>query len=144
MGQLVSQVPIVGQDQQTLAVDIEPADVKQSLISYRAPATRDCSGNARGNQVGNGRPALWIIHRDDDAARFVECEVEMPTRRRNASAIDANHVAFGVDPAPQLEDDLGIHFDPALADHDLAGATRADAGLGEDLLEAYALLRLDH
>jgi hypothetical protein len=68
----------------------------------------------------------------------------MPARRRNASAIDPNHVAFGVDPAPQLQDDLGVHFDPTLADHDLAHAARADAGLGEDLLEAYALLRLGH
>jgi hypothetical protein len=146
VGQLVSQVPVVGQDQQTLAVDIEPADVEQSLISCQAPAAQGSSAaiGTRGNQVGDGTPALWIIHRDHDAARLVECEVEMPARRRNPRAIDSNHVALGVDPATQLDNDLRVHFDTALADHDLAGTARADAGLGEDLLEAYALIRLGH
>jgi hypothetical protein len=120
--------------------------MKQSLVPDQAsyPWRSGPSVRAFGEKVGNRTPALRIIHRDDDAARLVQRQIEMPTGWRNAGAVDSDHISFRIDPAALLHNDLGIHFDAPLADQDFAGSTRGNAGLGEDLLEAYACCRFGH
>jgi hypothetical protein len=68
----------------------------------------------------------------------------MPPRRRDTCAVDSNHVTFWINPASLLHHDFGIHLDATLADQRFASATRRDAGLGEDLLQAHALSSLAH
>jgi hypothetical protein len=71
-------------------------------------------------------------------------QISVPARWRDTSAIDSDHVTFRINPSTLLEDDLGVHLNATLADQNLAGATRGDASLGEDLLEAYALGGFGH
>jgi hypothetical protein len=137
VGKLVSEVTVVSQDQQTLAVGVQAADVEKSLLLERPASTF-------GEQVGDRTPAFWIIHRDYDAARLVEGQVKMSARRRDTRAVDSNHVTFGIDPAALLGDDLGVNFHTALADQGFTPPARAYAGLGKHLLEAYTISRFGH
>ncbi len=83
--QPVGEVTVVGQDQQTLAVGVQPADVKQPLGGRSAPT-----------QVGHRRaPALWVVHRGDHTARLVQCEVSTAAEAVGAGAIDSDHITSG-------------------------------------------------
>ena len=98
MGQAVGQVAVVGEHQQALGVDVEPAD-------------REDPGLA-GHQVDDGRPALRIGGGGDDAGRLVEQVVDeaganttaAPRRRRPGRRP-------GVDPPTELGD-LAVDRDP--------------------------------
>jgi hypothetical protein len=128
----MGEVAIVGQDQQTLGVGVQAADVKKPLV----PAFSE--------QIGNCAPAFRIVHCGDDTPRLVQRQVSVPARRRDAGAVDPNDIAFRIDPSALLEDDLRVDLDTSLADQDFAGATGSDAGLGEDFLKSYALCRVGH
>jgi len=68
----------------------------------------------------------------------------MPARRRDAGAIDSDHITFRVDSAALLGYHLRVHLDASLTDQDFACPARGNPGSGQDLLEAYALCGLDH
>jgi hypothetical protein len=68
----------------------------------------------------------------------------MPTRRRDARAIDSDHITFRVDSSPLLSNDLRVHLDAPLADQDFACPARGNPGSSQDFLEAYALCGLGH
>jgi hypothetical protein len=133
----VGEIAVVGQDQQTLTVSVEPANVKESFSLERPPGTLS-------EQVGDSTPALRIIHSDHDAAGLVQGKVEMSTRGWDTSTVDSNHVTFGIHPAALLGDDLGVHFNTAVANHGLTGPARAYAGFRKYLLEPYTIRRLGH
>jgi hypothetical protein len=137
MGKLVGEVSVVSQDQQTLTVGVQAADVEKSLFLERSPGSL-------GEHVGNGAATFRIIHGDDDPTRLIEGQIEMSARWWDTRAIDSNHVTFGIDPAALLGDDLGVNLDTALADHGFTRPARAYAGLGKHLLEAYTICRLAH
>jgi hypothetical protein len=133
----MGEVSVVSQDQQTLTIGVQAADVEESLFLERPASTF-------GEHVGNGTAAFWIIHRDHDAARLIEGQIKVSARRWDTRAIDSNHVTFGIDPAALLGDDLGVNLHTALADQGLTRPARAYAGLGKHLLEAYTICRLAH
>jgi hypothetical protein len=137
VGKLVGEVSVVSQDQQTLTVGVQAADVEESLFLERPPGSL-------GEYVGNGTATFRIIHGDDDPARLVEGQIEMSARRWDTRAIHSNHVTFGIDPAALLGDDLGVNLHPPLADQGFTRPARAYAGLGKHLLEAYTICRLAH
>jgi hypothetical protein len=137
VGKLVGEVSVVSQDQQTLTVGVQAADVKEPLFLERPARTF-------GEDVGDGTPAFWIIHRDHDAARLVEGQIKVSARRWDTRAIDSNHVTFRINPATLLGDDLRVNFHTAVADQCFTRPARAYAGLGKHLLEAHTIYSLCH
>jgi hypothetical protein len=133
----MGELPIIGQDQQTFGVGIEPADVEEALL-FERPLS------AFRQHVGDRPPAFRILHGDNDATGLVEGKVEMAARRRDTGTVDPDYITVRVDPAALLGNDLGVHFDTPLADQGFTGTAGAYAGLGKNLLEAYALFRLTH
>ena len=55
---------------------------------------------------------------------------------RNAQAIDLDHLSSWINPQALLEDDISIHFDPALVDQLFAGPSTAHTCLREHLLKS--------
>jgi hypothetical protein len=68
----------------------------------------------------------------------------MPARRRDAGAVDSDHITFRVDPAALLSNHLGVDLDASLVDQDFACSARGDPGSGQDLLKAHARCGLGH
>ena len=111
--------------QQALGVGVEPADVEEPLLAV-------------GDEVADVDPAELVAHRRDDAERLVEREVDPRLVELHAHAVDV-HGLGGADAHAELGDDLPVDLDPALADEVLADPARADAGRGEQLLQAHAV-----
>ena len=119
VGQPLREVPVVGQDQQpSVSVSSRPTWNSRSLPSRPHLAI---VGRAYGRPSG-------IVHGGDDAARLVQHQIDVPARRRDARAVDPDHVALGVDPDALLGHQLAVHLDPTLADQLLAGPPGGDPG----------------
>ena len=74
VGQAVGQVPVVGQHQQPLGVDVEAADGKDPGVA--------------GHQVDHGGPALGVGRRGDHPRRLVEQVVHQAGPDREGHAVD--------------------------------------------------------
>jgi hypothetical protein len=97
-----------------------------------------------GYQIGDCASAFGIIHSGNHTARFVEGEISMPARWRDARAVDSDHVTFRIDSSPLLKYNLRVDLDASLADQDFGCPARSNSGCGQDLLETYARCRLGH
>ena len=69
---------VVGQQDQALGRDVEPAHREQPRHGR--------------HQVHHGLPPLGVVARGDDAARLVQHQVDVPLRRLDANAVDADVV----------------------------------------------------
>src|SRR6185312_8846484 len=118
------QPAIVGQEQKTLGVEIEPADRDQprqplrQIVEYRRPAFR----------VGMG---------GHQATRLVKHEQAGALARRQRLAVDG-HGIVGGDVERRRIDHAAIDRDAALHDPFLGVATRGETGAGHHLGDAFA------
>src|SRR5918995_3724449 len=122
MRQPVREVAVVGQDQQSFGVAVQPADVKQPVLLTFGDEISDCA------------PAFWIAHCGHHTARFVQCQVSVPARRWNPGAVNTDDIPLWIDPSALLGNDFGVDFDASFADEDLASATRGNSSGSQDLL----------
>jgi hypothetical protein len=97
-----------------------------------------------GYEIGDCGPAFGIVHGSDHTARFIQGEVSVPARWRDARAVDSDHITFRIDSSSLLEHNLRVDFDASLADKDFGCPARSNSGCGQDLLETYARRRLGH
>ncbi len=97
------QVPVVGDQQQALAVGVEPADVEQAGAVVR-------------HEVRDGRPPPVIRHRREHPDRLVQREVHQAGLGDDPLTVDLDDRGLRIDPQT-----LGLH-DPAVHPH----ATRGD------------------
>ena len=127
--QRTCQPTVIGEQQQALGVEVEPAD-------------RDQPRQAFGQIVEHGRPPFGIGMRRHQPARLVIEEQPRTLARRQFLAVDRNDVVRG-DIQRRRIDDAAVHGDAALRHHLLGIATRSEPGAGEYLGDALAgLLRL--
>ena len=82
-------------------------------------------------------PALGILDGGDKAPGFVEDEVAQAFGALQQLAIHADVVAGGIGLGAQLGDNFAVYLHAALLDHLLGLAAAGDAGLGQDLLQAF-------
>jgi len=124
MGQLVGELTVVGQDQQTVGVGVQTPDMEEPLMP--------------GHVLLEAGPALRIVHRRDDTSRLVEHEVEVAPGRRNAGAVHPDDIPFRIDAGPLLGDNPAVDLDASLGDQLLARPSAGYARLRERLLQAQA------
>ena len=123
------QTTVIGQQQQTFGVEIEPAD-------------RDQPRQALGKIVEHRRPPLGIGMRRHQAARLVIHEQPRALARRQHLAIDGDGVVGG-DVERRRVDDAAVDGDAALRDPFLGVAARGQAGTRDHFGDALAgFLRL--
>ena len=119
------EFPVVGEQEQTLRVVVEPSNGIDVLAHL-------------GEQVEHGRPALGILPGRHVAARLVEQDVAVLRGDTHALAIHPDVVAGRVGPGPEFEDGDPVHGHAAIHDQRLGRAPRRDTRCGEDLLEPVA------
>lgn len=126
--QLVGHVPVVGQEQEAGGVIVKASDREEP-----GPGVVT-------NQIDNGQPVrARLIRGGAECARgLVEHDVDGLNNGLDGAAVDQNAVGFGIDPERQVGEDLAVDPDLAFLDELLAGASRGDAGIGQDTLEALA------
>ena len=128
----VSQLAVVGEQQQTLSIGIQATHVEQALAGH----------NPVRHHVTNARAAHVIRHRGLHAPRLVQHEVLRVLVDVDANTVDADDVGVGIDAGALGDDDLAIDFDAAFINQNLRVAAGSHAGLSQDLLEALALCGL--
>ena len=124
MGEPVGEIPVIGEQQEPLAVGVEAADRIDAWF------VRD--------QVGHHWPAIGIGGRADGAGRFVEQVVHQPGQDAHRDAVHGHPVGDRINPAAQGRH-LPVDLHPARGDEVFACPPAADATLGQHLLEALTL-----
>ena len=122
--QLVGQLAGVGEQQQALGVDVQPAH-RLPLALWQARQAPE-----------HGGPLLGVVVRHHLASRLVIRQHPRP-RRLDADLDGLAVHAHLVTPRDALAGvrGLAVHGDTAVGDHLLQVAARADAGLGQHLVE---------
>jgi len=128
LGEGVGEFAVVGDEEQTFALEVESADGIEALTEL-------------GEELHDGGAAFGVGNRGDVAARLVEQKVAMALGAVEKLAIDADVIARGVGFGAEDRDNLAIDLDAALGDELFGVAAAGDAGLGEDLLEAIEVGR---
>jgi hypothetical protein len=118
----IRHVPVVGQEQQTLGVAIEPPD-RVDALRHR-------------DQIHHGPAVAFVFGGRDIAARLVEQDVPRPLCLQDL-AVDTDLRADRIRFRAELGDGHAIDADPACGNHLLSGAARADASRGEDALQPF-------
>lgn len=125
MREPVRQLAIVGEEDQALAVEVQPPDRKDTA-------------HVVGQQVGHALVRAGVAADvADDAARLVELEIEMLGRLRQRLAVDDDLGNGRVYLDANLGDHPAIHLDQAFDDHLFAGAPAANPGRGHHLVQAF-------
>src|SRR5262249_33898790 len=89
------------------------------------------------HQVDHPRPAARIAIRSDHALGFVDCIIDALAKGKRL-AINADFLSFRLDARAQLGDDLAIDLDASAGYEFLTLTAAAEAGGGQDLLQAFA------
>ena len=118
------QPAVIGQQQQALGVEIEPADRDQPRQAFR-------------QIVEHRRPPLGIGMRGHQPARLVIHEQPRALARRQRLAVDGDDVVGG-DVERRRIDDAAVDGDAALRDPFLGVAARGEAGARHHLGDALA------
>ena len=122
MRHLEREAAVVGDQDQPFAVHVEAPD--------REDATAD-----RRQQIDDALLLLVARVRAHDTLRLVEQHVDRLFRLQ-PGAIEAHVVLLRIDAHAELGDELAIDLDTAAADQLVGVAATADAGLGEEVVEA--------
>jgi hypothetical protein len=121
MGQLCCQLAVVGQQQQPLGFEVEPADRIDVLLDAA-------------EQVHDRRTLMRVRSSGDIAAWLIQQDIPMPLRQLDAPAVDPDVVLRRVRLRPQLAECRAVDGDPSLADQLFRGTAGGDAGLRQNLL----------
>ncbi len=122
MHETVGQVAIVGQQQQTLTVFVEPAHGVDALADVR-------------HQIDGARPAGRIEVGAEVAARLIDQPVDELLAVQRL-AIDAHRIV-GFDLRAQLADNQAIHADAATDNQLFAVPPRANASMSQEFVETF-------
>jgi len=128
MRQAAGQVAVVGQQQQSLGVEVEPANGVDVL--------RDCC-----QQIHDRRPALRVGARRDIAAGLVEQHVPVCVTPSKSTAVDADVVVGGVGFRSELTDRYPVYGDAPFEHESLGRPPGRDARTREDFLQTFHLIQ---
>lgn len=115
MRQPIGQVAVVGQEQESLAVGVEPSDGKEPRIIRHQPDNR--------------RPALRVEGGRDDADRLMQRQVATRIARYghlDKLAVDSDHIRVGIDTRAKLAHDASVDGNASVHDHIFGGPQRSD------------------
>jgi quercetin dioxygenase-like cupin family protein len=124
MREPLGEVAVVGQQQQSLGVVVEPSDREHA----RADA---------GNQVHDGGTSFGVGNRADVAARLVQHEIDPGFGAVQQLAAHPNMVDGGIGAGAQFGDGLAVDGDKPAGNQLFGLAARSNSGGGDDLLEAF-------
>ena len=127
MRQALREIAIVGQDEQSFALRIEPSDVEQTRAVWR-------------QEIENGIARVWVAPGGNEAGRFVEDDVELMLRA-NDFAADLDVIGRGRLDA-EIRANAPVDRDPPGGDQFIAMPARADTSGGEKTVEAQGALRV--
>ena len=122
MGERHGEIAVVGENQQTLGIVVEPP-YRVDVLAYVL------------QQIQHRRPPLGIRSRGDVPGRLVEQKIAERLRALDAAIVDADFVGLRVGFAAELAHGLAVHRDAALDDQLLGRPPRRHAGGREDLLQ---------
>jgi hypothetical protein len=123
VGQVLREIAVAGQEQESFGLRVEPADVEEA-------------GKFFGEQIVNCVGRVRIAPSADEAGRFVQHDRER-FRRPNESAIDFD-VIVRRDLRAEIGARLPVYGHAALRDELVAMPARAESGGGEETVEAQA------
>ena len=125
MSEPVCQFAVVGQDHQSRAVLIKPADGVNSFGNF-------------GEEIDDARPTCGVEVCRDVALRLIHGEVD---HRLEADrfAVDSDARTGGVDPSAELADDFSVDRNAPLFDQIFAASARAETGVRQHFLNPLAL-----
>jgi len=123
MGELRSQVAVVGQQQQALGVVVQPAD----RVDVFVHATQ---------QIDHGPAPLRVGPRGHEAGGLVQQDVALDLGAAHAPAIHADVVLIAVGLGAEFANGRAVDRHATLGNQGLGRSPRGDAGLRQDLLEA--------
>ena len=122
VGKAKRQLAVVGQQNQALGVDIEPADRVQPPSGV--------------HQLDDSPPAFGVVGGAHHTERLVQRQVLVRgLAARDRPPIDLDTITGGIDLRSQLDDDGAVDPYPVVADHPFGGAARGHARVGEDLVQ---------
>src|SRR5215472_8060525 len=122
--QSLRQLPIVGQQQQSLARIVQTPDRIQSF-------------SLLSEQFHHRWASLRVARRRDVPLRLVQQQVNALLRRLHRCAVHTNAIVRRVGFRPKLRHGLSIHRDPPCADQLLRLPTRSDSGSSQDFLQSF-------
>jgi hypothetical protein len=125
MHETLRQGPVVGQQEQPRALQVEPPDRIDPFTELR-------------QQGAHGRPSFGIRERAHDAAGLVERDDPPSGPARDAFAIDGDLVSGGIGTGTELSDHRAVDADSPGTDQLLGAAPRRDAEGTQDLLQPVA------
>lgn len=128
MRKAICQLAVVRDENQPLGGEIEPPHTVRAW-------------SIRRQQIGYAWPPGWVACRANDAHRLVDRKIN----RLGAGerfAIDSDLLCQRIDASAELGHDLSIDFYAPGENQFLAIASTSDAGLGQDFLQAVAVLQL--
>ena len=131
------KLAVVGHQQQALGLGIQTPDMHKPDASGVVQLIGVLHHPLIG-QVGDGGPALGILHGGDDARRFVHHDGDDVGIGQDPGAVETDLLRRRVDPQAGLGDGHTVDADSSRGDEALAGASRGDSGMGKDLLQALA------
>jgi len=123
-GQLLHQVAVVSQQQQSLGVKVEPSDREDALADVPY-------------QVHDSRASFRVADRGNELPRFVEHYVEVLFRSLDAFTVKSHVIGLKVSLGTEGSDGFTIYGDTSAGNELLCLATGSDACGGEDLLQTF-------
>jgi hypothetical protein len=124
MGQSLSKIAVVGEQQQAFGFHIQSADVKEAFRKVL-------------EIVPHTGAVLWMImHGRNHAAGLIESQIDLLASCGDPFAIYLDQLAFRIDSHAHFTHNFAVYAHTSSFDEGLADAATSDTGGGEDLLEA--------
>lgn len=123
MGHRLDERAVVGEQNQPLAVGVEPPDGNEP----HALRNRD--------ELNHGLLGEPIAHRADDALGFVEREVVAPGRNRKRLPIDVDFIRREIDFGSRRRHDRAVDGDPPGGDQSFGLTPRRHPGVRQGFLK---------
>ena len=123
MGQSVGEIAVVGEQQQTRALEIETTHAEE-------PALRRMIDEIEGEL-----PSLGILGRAHVALGLEQHDVVVSTPFLDPATVYSDVIGLRVHEAREALDDRAVHRDRTVLDECFGGSTRCDPRVGQDLLD---------
>ena len=124
VGKLMSHLTIIGEEQQTLTIDIQ--------------TTHGVNAGGDVHEIDHRWAALGIINRRDNPDRLMEHQIGARRRLTDRLAVNLNHIVIEIHPSTGLLNYTAIHRHATGGNHAFTVATRRDARTSEHLLQAFS------
>lgn len=131
MADLVEEIAVVGEEDEALRLDIEPAHGPQERLLLQV------------DQIDHGARRMRIADSARDASRLVQSDIVVPVRGFDEAVVEYDSVDRDIDFRTQFRHDLPVDGHPPLRNQLFTTPAGGDAGCRQDLLQPF-LHKFDH